>query len=72
MIEPTKVQDQITSALEYWETKREIDKLKTPQREKLLGLKFTQGERVKDLETGEEVEVIGGIREIVGLPGTGG
>ncbi len=68
MIEPTKVQDQITAALSFWQSKKEIDKLATPEREKVLGLKFTPGERVRDSITGEEVRILGGIREIVGLP----
>ena len=69
MIDHTAIQDKITSVIEFWQVKKEVDKLKTPEREKVLGLKFTQGERVKDSVTGEEVEILGGIREIVGLPG---
>ncbi len=71
MIDHTAVQDQITRIMEFWQTKKEIDKLKTPEREKILGLKFVQGDKVKDTVTNEEVEIVGGIREIVGLPGPG-
>jgi len=71
MIDHTAIQDKITAITEFWQAKKEIDKLKTPEREKILGLKFGQGEKVKDSVTGEEVEIIGGIREIIGLPGAG-
>ncbi len=71
MIDHTAVQDSITRIMEFWQTKKEIDKLKTPEREKILGLKFVQGDKVKDTVTNEEVEILGGIREIVGLPGPG-
>ena len=71
MIDHTAIQDKITQVIEFWQVKKEVDKLKTPEREKILGLKFGQGEKVKDSVTGEEVEILGGIREIVGLPGPG-
>jgi len=71
MIDHTVVQDSITRVMEFWQTKKEIDKLKTPEREEILGLKYVQGDKVKDSVTGEEVEILGGIREIVGLPGPG-
>ena len=71
MIDHTAIQDSITRVIEFWQVKKEVDKLKTPEREEILGLKFVQGEKVKDSVTGEEVEILGGIREIVGLPGPG-
>ena len=71
MIDHTAIQDKITQVIEFWQVKKEVDKLKTPEREKILGLKFMQGEKVKDSVTGEEVEILGGIREIIGLPGPG-
>lgn len=71
MIDHTAFQDTITRVLEFWQVKEEISLLKTPQREKILGLKFTPGEKVLDTVTGKEVEIIGGIREIIGLPGPG-
>lgn len=72
ILDHSKYQDQITAILDFWQSKKEIDKLSMPQRETILGLKFSQGEKVTDTVTGEEVEIIGGIREIVGVPGPGG
>jgi len=72
MIDHTAIQDKITQVIEFWQVKKEVDKLKTPEREKVLGLKFGQGEKARDSVTGEEVEILGGIREIVGLPGPRG
>lgn len=71
MIEHTQYQDKITQVMEFWQAKKEINKLSMPEREKILGLRFSQGQKVKDATTGEEVEIIGGIREIVGVPGAG-
>ena len=72
MIDHTAIQDKITQVIEFWQVKKEVDKLKTPEREEILGLKCVQGDKGKDTVTGEEVETLGGIREIVGLPGPGG
>jgi len=72
MIEHMQFQDKITQVLDFWQAKKEIDQLEMPEREKVLGLKFSQGQTVKDTVSGEEVEIIGGIREIIGLPGPGG
>jgi hypothetical protein len=69
MLDHTAVQDAITRITEYWQVKEEANLLSTPQREKVLGLKFSQGEHARDTVTGQEVEIIGGIREIIGLPG---
>ena len=71
MLDHTAIQDKITQVIEFWQIKKEVDKLKTPEREKVLGLKFSQGEHVRDTVLGEEVEILGGIREIVGIPGPG-
>lgn len=69
MINHTDYQDKITRAMEFWEVKSEVDKLKAPEREKVLGLKYAAGQKVKDTVTLAEVEILGGTREIVGLPG---
>jgi len=53
MIDHTAIQDKITQVIEFWQVKKDVDKLKTPEREKILGLKFVQGDKVKDSVTGE-------------------
>jgi hypothetical protein len=65
MIDHAKYQDQITAIMEFYEVKKEISQLSMPQREKVLGLQYSQGQVVKDAVTGEEVQIVGGIREIV-------
>ena len=70
-IDHSVVMDTITRAKGYWNRKEEKGKLKMREREEVLGLKFRQGEKVIDTVTGEEVEVIGGTREIVAFHGPG-
>jgi hypothetical protein len=71
-LDHTAFQDQITNVLDFWQNKKEVDKLKTPDREKILGLKFVPGQIVLDTITNEEVQIAGGIRELVGFQSTPG
>lgn len=71
-IDHSAIRDSITRARSYWEEKKEIAKAKGLPREEILGLKYRKGQKVKDTVTGEEVEIIGGTREVVTVSGPGG
>ena len=59
--------DTVTQNVEYWKSQREKDKIQTPDRLKILGLKYRKGQKVFNKVTKKEVEIIGGVRTIVGF-----
>lgn len=57
-----KIQDQITRASESYLRKEGKEQLKVIPKEKILGLKYTRGNKVLDTISGEEVEIVAGTR----------
>lgn len=64
------IKDQITEGMDFWISRKEIEKLRPVSRYDILGMKFKPGDKVTDKVTGEEVEVAGGTKAIVGVQGT--
>jgi len=71
-IEHHKIIDTLTRARSFWEEKKELKRVRPPEREETLALQFKRGQKVRDKVTGEEVEIIGGTREIVTFSSTRG
>ena len=69
-IDHTKIQDNMRSSLEYWESKKEKEKIKPKETEEILDLKYKKGEEVVDEVTGKRGEVLGGTRKIIGIKST--
>lgn len=62
-LEKTKIIDSITEAKKFWRTPRPEEGIRPTPKEKVQGLKFVQGQRVKDTITGKEVTIVAGVRK---------
>jgi len=61
-LENTKILDSITEAKKFWREPRKDEGIRPTPREKVQGLKFARGQRLRDRVTGKEVTVIAGVR----------
>ena len=68
MVDHRKIIDQITPLVQEAKDRREKGPLGEVPAEKVLGLKYNPGQRVKDKVTGEEVIVIAGKRATFEIP----